>query len=334
MPTALLRRPHDADAYDLDALRAWMQQRVYDQVRLRGTPEPAIHLVTEGHEVTLDLDDATRQDPEASVGATWMLLRQLPEFEAAFLVGNLRAELDDGDVLDAAMVACEDEEGLWVAILPYGRDAETGLGQPAEEWQVQVVQDVPEMLAELVRAPAGARPHRLLPPRAPVPDLQAAFGTLPEDVDLPASAEAFSELVAHMIVPAVVKEGLSATVVLRFAGRDWEWWVLGPDQPADLDEMVRVICYRDPPADGVAIVLIALFEGADPAQPGIQMVCETAGGRAERWVLLDLPEGLDGPRIPGRELLRSLPLPREGDRWLGEEPTLDIELYPLGAAEA
>lgn len=333
MPVPLIRRPHDQDAYDVDTLRQWMLDRVRGQVRLGGQAKPCIHLVADGHELTLDLDAVSRDHPGASIGATWVLVRQRSGYKHAFLVAGLRGESEEGEVATAALVVQEHGGRLWIATLPYTRDVATGLGHP-EEWQLAEGRGVPDMLLDLLLPAPGSHPAQVIEPRAPVADIQAAFGALPDEAPLPESAEQLSVLVARMVVPSILREGLRGTVVLRFVGREWEWWVLGNDQPVELDEMIRAICHREPQADAVALVIVALFEAVEPHQPGIQMIVEGHGARHERWVLLELESGSDGPRRAGQELNRSRPLPREGHRWLGEAPTFDIELFPLGMGEA
>ena len=50
MAISLVRQPHSIDVNDADAVREWLMDRVRDDVRLKGCPQPHIHLIGDGFE--------------------------------------------------------------------------------------------------------------------------------------------------------------------------------------------------------------------------------------------------------------------------------------------
>ena len=120
---------------------------------------------------------------------------------------------------------------------------------------------------------------------------------------------------------------------MRFTGRAWEAYLLGPEPPTDVDDVIRFLCAREPKADGSALLQLALFPGDGPPQPGLQIVAEQAGKRFEMFGFLEFPEGPAGPKRLGRVVGREVLHPGTGEGWLGVAPDLNWELRPLGAAE-
>lgn len=329
----LLRERHSVDVFDVDAPRASICARVREEVRLRGEPHPRLVALGDGVRYTVDLNEVSRTDPEASVALTLGMLAHRADVHRVFLVMRLEGEDAEGGVHPAAFVVePEDGGGFWTAALLYRVDPACGVGNPEGDWRPWSGprSGLPPFLEAILALAPGDRPAALGAPRAAEPDIRAAFGELPEHLPLPGDATQQAELTAAMVSGEVIRDGLSGVIVLRFAGPAWEWWVLGDGLPTNLDDMVRVICARAPPPEGVALVQLARFEGPGHDGVGIQIVAERGGLRAERWILLDFPEGPAGPRRVARIMARTVPLPPEGG-WIGVTPEVDFDLAAMGS---
>lgn len=322
----VVRERHTDDVFDVEGLRGVICAEVRSDVRLRGDPRPRILAYGDGVRYEVDLADLTRRDPGASIALTAAALAALPEAHRVFLVVGLLAAAGDHP---AALVVERVEVGPgWSATLAFRRAA-SGVGDPDGDWASGAGLPA-DLEAALLRVEPGARAAALAAPRPREPDIRAAFGELPGHLPLPADALQQAELTAAMVTPEALRDGLEGVVVLRLDGRSWEWWVLGEGMPTDLDDMVRVICARGAVPDGVAVVQLSRLEGPGVDGVGLQIVAERAGGRAERWVLLDFPEGPGGPRVVQKLLARTLPAPAEGEGWIGVAPEVDFDLAALG----
>jgi hypothetical protein len=336
MPTfPLVRFTHAVDVFDDEAPRAWLCERVREEVRLRGEPHPRVVAMGDGIGYTLDLNGVASRDPRASVALTVAALARRAEVHRVFVVMRLEGEGAAGERHLAAFVVEPeaDADTLWVASLVYVVDPASGVGDPVGDWSAVTRPSgaLPPFLEPILCVTEGARPADLEPPRPPEPDIRAAFGVVPAELPLPGDAVQQCELTTAMALGEVLREGLSGVIVLRFAGRAWEWWVLGEGLPTDLDEMIRVICARPPVPDGVALVQLARFDGP-VSGVGVQVIAERAGARAERWVLLEFPDGPRGERKVGRILARTLSPPGE-DGWIGVPPIVDFDLTALGGPD-
>ena len=105
--------------------------------------------------------------------------------------------------------------------------------------------------------------------------MRACFGELPAGKPLPVGANQLADLAGLISRDRILGEGLDGPQVVRFAGHTWDAWLLGPELPTDLDDMVRYVCSREPMADGVALIQLALFPGEGPPQPGLSPVPRT-----------------------------------------------------------
>lgn len=331
----LIRRSIDVDVFDTTAARTWVCARVSEEIQTRGEPMPRMLLLGDGTSYTLDLDAVTRKDPEASIGATWRSLAGFPDAHRRFLVVRLEAETTDGTAKNVALVVEEGGEPgvpeLWIASVLFTLDPQTGLGDQEGEWQGQELPpgEAPDTLMPFLEHDPDGRPVRLLPPRPPAPEIKTAFGSLPVTLKLPDDALGQTELTAAMAMNDLLASGLDGVLVLRFCGHAWEWWVLGGEMPAPLDDMIRLICSRDPAADAVTLALFTRAELGTDRGPGIQLISERAGTRAERWILFDSPEGPAAPKVARKILARKLAAPPAGEGWLGIVPDVTFQLTAL-----
>ena len=321
---------------DAEDVRAAVLGAVGLQVQLKGQPIPRLWVVGYDGCAVLDLDPVARQDPGASIAATLLAELERPETRHVFLVIRLQGEDHAGVEQNAACVLARtaDEPGWWVATLAYTLDRATGLGRPAAQWGVGEAtdtEDLPEFLRALVGVAPGSRPVRTLPKRPRPPDIQAAFGELPAHLSLPTTAQGQAELTAALVTQEICQRGIAGVMVLRTHGHAWEQWLLGEGLPAGLDDMIRYLAARNPVAEGIALIQVALFEDA---RPGIQIVAERGGGRAERRVYLEFPNGPAGEKVATEVKWRDLPTPGEGEGWIGVDPLVTFELGPLGEADA
>ena len=341
MSVQLARRQGLAvDPADADASRAWICAHVRDEIVLRGQPHPKIFLLGRGFFDSLDLDAMGRRDPGAHVGSTFQLVRCGPGVVRAFIVMQMSGRDPAGDELHWAVVFEERDtpsgRAWWMALLGYATDPRTGLGLAADAWALPPGEssdptDLPALLAQIVAPPPGARPARVLAATDLWrQDLGFTFGELagaaPTD---PLEAVAVAEALG--VLGAVLAGDLVGPVVLRLTGRAWELWAPGVDLPADLDELIRWIAnHREPAADTVVVVQLAVREQDEPAAPGIQAVAEHAGRWTQLWAPVRDP-GDGGPRsTPTVYRWPALPIPA-GGLWLGVASRVDLA---LGVAEA
>ena len=334
-PIPIRRRRSDLDATDPEAVREAILGEVQNEILLAGEPRPRIVLVGDAFTETLDLTAVSKTDPGADIGATFQALGERPGVEHRLLV--FRLQFTDGQrEHQAAMVVHIHEDELLGAILMYQTDPRTGLGQPEPAWRVGDREGLGPFwpaVQPLVEPAPGGRPASVIMVGRPEPDIRACFGELPPDKPLPEGAQQLADLAGLISRDRILAEGLDGPQVVRFAGRTWEAWLLGAELPDDLDDMIRHVCSRDPVADGVALLQLALFPGDGPPQPGLQIVAEQAGKRFELFNFLEFPEGPKGPKRIGRIVGREVKHPGDGEGWLGVAPDLNWELRPLGAAE-
>ena len=334
-PIPLRRRRSDLDATDPEAVRDAILTEVQNEIILAGEPRPRIVLIGDEFTETLDLTTVAKTDPGADLGATFQVLGERPGVEHRFLI--FRLQFSDGRRdHQAAMVVHVYEDELLGAILMYQTDPRTGLGQPEPAWRVGDREGLGPFwptVQPLVEPAPGSRPANLVPAGRPAPEMGACFGELPPDRPLPEGANQLADLAGLISRDRILREGLDGPQVVRFAGRAWEAYLLGPELPSDLDDMIRYLCARDPKADGVALLQLALFPGDGPPQPGLQVVAEQAGKRFEMFGFLEFPEGPAGPKQIGRIVGREVQHPGEGEGWLGVDVDLGWELIPLGGVE-
>lgn len=339
MPTPnsipLRRRRSDLDATDPDAVREAILEEVQNEILLAGEPRPRIILVGDEFTETLDLTTVSRSDPGADIGATFQALGERPGVEHRILI--FRLQFSDGRrEHQAAMVIHVHDDELLGAILLYQNDPRTGLGQPDAAWRVGDREGLGPFwpaVQPLVEPAPGGRPANVVLSGRPMPEMGACFGELPPTWPLPEGARQLAEVAGLISRDRILAEGLKGPQVVRFAGRAWEAYLLGEDLPSDLDDVIRFLCARDPKADGVALLQLALFPGEGPPQPGLQIVAEQAGKRFELFSFLEFPEGPSGKKQLGRMVIREVQHPGEGEGWLGVDVDLGWQLIPLGGVE-
>lgn len=334
-PIPLRRRRSDLDATDPEAVREAILEEVQNEIVLAGEPRPRIVLVGDEFTETLDLTTVAKTDPCADIGATFRALAERPGVEHRILV--FRLQFSDGQRdHQAAMVVHVHEDELLGAILMYQTDPRTGLGQPEPAWRVGDRDGLGpfwQAVQPLVEPASGGRPASVVPMGRPMPEMGACFGELPPDWPLPDGARQLAEVAGLISRDRILAEGLKGPQIVRFAGRAWEAYLLGPELPTDLDDVIRFLCGREPRADGVALLQLALFPGEGPPQPGLQIVAEQAGKRFELFNFLEFPEGPAGPKKLGRMVVREVKHPGEAEGWLGVDVDLGWELTPLGGVE-
>lgn len=328
MTLALARQPWDADTDDLDAVLAALHTQIAGEITRDGEPHPRVLLVSDGHLDTLDLHEFTRRQPEAHLGATIRLLRSDPEVTHTFVLVQLHATLS-GDVCQYALLVEVTDEGTAAWMLPYTPDPRNGVGHTGDWALVDdgMAAALP-ILHDLVDIPPGAKPGDLLRARRPQVDVRAAFFELPEALPLPVDLADLVDLTARVAGDGLLSGELRGTVLFKHQGKAAEIWTIGHAE-GDLDDIARAIASREPVADELAVAVLALFEGAQPPEKGLQIVAERAGQRLERWYLLDFPQGPAERPVIGRTLERRVDVdPDEG--WLGVEPALPMSFYALG----
>lgn len=325
-PYAPERRPLSIDVHDDDEVRGWLARVLTEQVLTRREPVPAIHLLKDGHEEVIDFTALRQVDPGADLAATWAAVCARRDVDRRILV--LRLEHGDGN-LEACMLeeTWEDGEpaGWWFAHRRY--TVADGIGQLLDGGWQQHAGDgrAPEPFASLLTAAPGARAARLLPARAPEAQVWMQTDEVAEGLPLPATAMEMTAETQAVVLGSLEREGFKHMLVLLFRGRTWEKWLLG-DLPASADDMVRWICGRLGPADGVAVAEGVLAQVDGKLERMVRIVGEMGGRRAERAIVMLPKPGKPEDVVPGRWMARELgPVP-EGEGWIGVEPMLAGEV--------
>ena len=326
-PIAPHRRPLAIDVHDDDEVRAWLAGLLAEQVLTRRDPVPAVHLLFDGHEEVLEWARVREADPQADIAATWAVLAARRDADRRILV--LRLEHENGTT-----EACMYEEiwddgapvGWWFAHRPY--TTENGVGALLDNGWQQHAGDgpAPEPFASILTVEPGAHPARLLPARAPDPQIWMQTDEVPAGVALPADSAQLTEQMQAVVLGGLEREGFKHLLVFLIRGRTWEKWLLGEGLPTAPIDMVRWICGRAGQPDGVATAegLLAQVEGKQ--ERVIRIVAEMAGRRSERAIVMLPKPGKPEDVVPGRWMARELgPVP-EGEGWIGVEPELAGEL--------
>ena len=341
MPVSLVRRPTSVDVHDADAVRAALKERVALEIKLEGQPITRLVFLADGYEEVLDLTSAVRDDPGASVGATFQLLRRRPQVERAFVVMRMEITDQEGEehvhaLLFEEIVELDEPRRWWMSMQEFRTDPGNELGHLVGTWldspfETNNLDHLPPFLREFAEPAPGSRPARVQPPRAKQPDIRVAMDNLPPKAAAPTTAKMMTELAAQLAVGDLLKGAVKGTVVVRYAQRVWEMWVLGDDMPTELEDMVRYIANkREPAAEGVAIAMIAIMPQDTPPVPFVQVIGEMDGKFAETRGLIEFPEGPAGPkRLREIRWWDAKPVP-EGGMWLGVDPHVTFELGPLG----
>jgi len=345
-PIRLTRTEAHLDVHDVDQVRAWLMDAVRTEIKLKGTPHPRLVLVGQGFVDTLDLDAMTRTDPQADAGHTFQAMRQRADIHRALvvMVGEGRLAESEGTrnlgiVFEERVV--DGARRWWMAMLPYDKDPGSGLGVPDEAWHQSHADPgghgetsnpaaLPGFLQALVAPPPGGRAATVLEPGQPITDVGVRYGELDEREELPDSPLALVELASRMVVPGLLSGDLRGAIVVRFAGRSWEAWQLPGQGVLPTEDLVRYVAnVRQPPADAVALVQVAIRPEDEPPAPGVQVIAEKGGDMAETWSPLAFPEGPGKPEIQEVLLRGPNPVPESG-LWLGCEPRSDLELiHPM-----
>lgn len=344
MPVSLVRKSISVDVHDADAVRASLKESAALEVKLKGQPITKLVFLADGHEEVLDLTAAVRADADAHMGATFQLLRRRPTVERAFVI--LRMEATDNEdrehtyaLVVEDIVEPDEPRRWWMSMLEFRTDPNTELGHLVGEWQdspfeTPNINHLMPFLREFAAPPPGSRPARVLPPRTTQPDIQVAMDNLPPAAATPTTAKMMTELAAQLAVADLLKGAVKGTVVVRYAQRVWEMWVLGDDMPADVEDMVRYIANKhEPAAEGVAIAMIAILPQDVPPVPFVQVIGEMDGKFVETRGLIEFPEGPAGPkRLREFRWWDARPVP-EGGMWLGVDPMVLFDLGPLAVGE-
>lgn len=344
MPVTLVRRSTSVDVHDADAARASLKESVALEVKLKGQPITKLVFLADGYEEVLDLTTAIRDDRSASMGATFQLLRRRPEVERAFVV--MRMETTDKEdhehtyaLLFEEIVELDEPCRWWMSMQEFRTDPGNELGHLIGDWQdapfeTNNIDHLMPFLREFAVPPPGSRPARVMPPRATQPDIQVAMDNLPPTAPTPTTAKMMVELAAQLAVGDLLKGAVKGTVVVRYAQRVWEMWVLGDDMPTDLEGMVRYIANkREPPAEGVAVAMNAIMPQDTPPVPFVQVIGEMDGKFVETRAPIEFPEGPGGPkRLREIRWWDARPVP-EGGMWLGVDPVVLFDLGPLAIGE-
>ncbi|MFZ5480647.1 MAG: hypothetical protein ACOZNI_28045 [Myxococcota bacterium] len=344
MPVTLVRKSISVDVHDADAVRAWLKESVALEIKLKGQPITQLVFLADGYEEVLDLTTAVRDDRGASMGATFQMLRRRPQVERAFAI--VRAEITDKEDKEHSFalvfeeIAEPDEpRRWWMSMQEFHTDPNTELGHLIGDWkdaayETTDINHLMPFLREFAMPPPGSRPARVLPPRATQPDIQVAMDNLPPNAPSPTTAKMMVELAGQLAVGDLLKGAVKGTVVVRYAQRVWEMWVLGGEMPTELEDMVRYIANkREPPAEGVAVAMVAIMPQDVPPVPFVQVIGEMDGKFVETRAPIEFPEGPAGPkRLREIRWWDAKPVPESG-MWLGVDPNVTFDLGPLNVGE-
>ena len=137
----------------------------------------------------------------------------------------------------------------------------------------------------------------------------------------PTNAMELTEETQQVVVQALEQEGFKHILVFLIRGQSWERWLLGALTTTP-DDMVRWICGRLGPPDGVATAEAALALVGGRRERVVRIVGEMGGHRVERVMIMVPKPGKPEDVVPGRSMVRELgPVP-EGEGWIGVEPML------------
>lgn len=283
-------------------------------------------MLFEEHEEVIDWSEVHKLDPGADLAATWAAVGARKGLERRFLVLGFNAE---GRTLAGVLEQVwEDDEptGWMLAYCPY--QIVDGVGDlMGATWTIQTGQgDPPGLFASMFTPAAGARPVALLPARKPEPEVWFSTAEILEGINPPSTSMEVTDAVQGIVLGALETEGLKHLVVMVLRGRTWERWLLGKDQPADGDDMVRWICGRGEKPDAVATVEGALTPVDGKPERCIRIMGELGGKRTERLIVMLPKPGNPMDVIPGRWMARERGAVPEGDGWIGVEPVLAGEL--------
>jgi hypothetical protein len=345
MPVPLIRTSSSVDVFDADAVRSALKESVALEIMLKGQPITKMVFVADGYEESLDITSTIRDDRGASMGATFQVLRRRPGVERAFVI--MRMETTDSQDREQSFALVFEEiaeldepRRWWMSMQEFRTDPSSELGHLIGDWrdsafETSNIEDLMPFLREIAEPPPGSRPAEVLPPRTPQPDIQVAMDNLPPEAPSPSTSRLMTELAAQIAVGDLLKGNIKGTVVVRYAQRVWEMWVLGANMPTSLEDMVRYIANkREPPAEGVAVVMIAIMPQDVVPMPFVQVIGEVDGTFVEMRAPIEFPEGPAGPKVL-REVRWWDPRPvPEGGMWLGVDPMVLFDLGPLGLGEA
>lgn len=320
------RRRLEVDVNDHEAVTQWILRKVSEQVITKCQPRPAIHLVFEDYEEVIDWSDVHALDPGADLGATWAQVTTRRGVERRFLVLLFKANAQTmAGVLEQVW---EDDAptGWMMAYCPY--QVVDGIGDlMGARWTIQTgLGNPPGLFAGIFTPAPGSRPVALLPARKPEPEVWFSTAEILEGLQPPSTPMEVTEAVQGMVLGALETEGLKHLVVMVLRGRTWERWLLGKEQPADGDDMVRWICTKDGQPDAVATVEGALVPVDGKPERCIRIMAELGGSRTERLLIMLPKPGKRMDVIPGRWMARELGPVREGEGWIGVEPLLAGEI--------
>lgn len=325
-PVAPERRPLSIDVNDDDEVRSWLAQMVSEQIMTRREPVPAIHLLKDDHEEVLDWTRVRQCDPDADLAATWAAVAPRRDVDRRVLV--LRLEHPDG-TSEACMYEESWEDGAptgwWFGHRRYA--VVDGIGQLLDGgWQQHAGEGrAPEPFASILTPPSGARAARLLPARAPEPQVWMQTDDVADGARLPTTAMEMTEQTQAVVIGSLEREGFKHLLVFLVRGRTWEKWLLG-ELPAAGDDMVRWICGRLGQPDGIATAEAVLAQVDGKPERVVRIVGEMSGRRAERMIVMLPKPGKPEDVVPGRWMARELgPVPA-GEGWIGVEPVLAGEV--------
>lgn len=194
----------------------------------------------------------------------------------------------------------------------------------AATWTIQTGQgDPPGLFASIFTPAPGARPVALPPARKPEPEVWFSTAEILEGIQPPSTPMEVTEAVQGIMLGALETERLKHLAVMVLRGRTWERWLLGKDQPADGDDMVRWICGRGEKPDAVATVEGALTPVDGKPERCIRIMGEMGGNRTERLIIMLPKPGKPMDVFPAAGWLGPV---REGEGWIGVEPLLAGEI--------
>lgn len=327
MPTPFTpeRRPLEVDVYDQEATTEWILRKVSEQVITKCQPRPAIHLLFDDHEEIIDWTAVHAVDPGADLAATWAEVAARPGLERRFLV--LALSTPDHTLAGVLEQVWEDggPSGWMLAYTAY--KAVDGVGHLNPNWRVDSGEGAPPGQFGSMFTPApGARAVALLPAKRPEPEVWFSTAEILEGIPAPTSPMEVTAAVSDIVLNALETEGIKHLIVMLLRGRTWERWLLGPDQPAAADDMVRWMCSQGSPPDAVATVEAALVPVDGKPERVIRVMAEMGGCRTERINIMLPKPGKPMDVIPGRWMARELGQVKDGEGWIGVAPLLAGEL--------
>jgi hypothetical protein len=224
----------------------------------------------------------------------------------------------------------------WTAVAAFTTDPTTALGTPGP-WQDTIgassdPRDLAPFVLDMLAHPPGAPHGSVAPPDAVVhPKLLMKTGPFDDPSQIPPDAETLARMAYVLTAPSLLSGEHTGTMFFRHAGGIWEHFILSSPPPKTIEGVARFVANaREPQAEGVAMVLVAIFPGDTPPRPCIQVIAEQAGMVVEIRAPIEYPNGPAGPKeAPRMRMSVPRPVAPEG-LFIGVDPDFEFQLLDEG----